>query len=232
MSGIKPRIVFGGAELIDEVSRDVIEEVFEAPFFDQYATIEFERMAWQCPERRGYHIDADSLIMQIVDGNGDEMPVGESGEIVCTSLFNYAMPLIRYNVGDFGVFSEEECPCGRTLPLLSRIEGRSDSLLFLPGGRTLSPRAITVAMGSFHLNRFIHQFRVVQESKHSIEIYLKLDSSFLDQQVMRQGIVSHFRAMLGVDEKSVDFKVVFVDDIPLNKNGKLKIVESKFDGSM
>jgi len=116
VAGINPRIVFGGAELIDDVSRSVIEDVFDAPFFDQYATIEFERMAWQCPERVGYHIDADSLIMQAVDGDGNEVAAGQCGEIVCTSLFNYAMPLIRYKVGDFGVFSDKECSCGRSLP--------------------------------------------------------------------------------------------------------------------
>ena len=229
VSGINPRIIFGGAELIDDVSRNVIEDVFEAPFYDQYATIEFERMAWQCPERQGYHIDADSLIMQGVDAGDDEVAAGESGEIVCTSLFNFAMPLIRYRVGDVGVFSGEDCPCGRTLPLLKRIEGRCDSLLVLPDGRVLSPRAITVAMGSFRLNKYIEQFRIVQETKDSIEITLKLEGSSMDKGVMEKEIVAHFKSMLGLEDGSVAFRVVFVDDMPLSKNGKLKIIESKLD---
>ena len=229
VSGINPRIIFGGAELIDDVSRNVIEEVFEAPFYDQYATIEFERMAWQCPERLGYHIDADSLIMQGVDEGGDEVAAGERGEIVCTSLFNFAMPLIRYRVGDVGVFSDEDCPCGRTLPLLKRIEGRCDSLLVLPDGRVLSPRAITVAMGSFRLNKYIEQFRIVQETKDCIEITLKLGGSSMDKGVMEKEIVAHFKSMLGLEDGSVVFRVVFVDDMPLSKNGKLKIIESKLD---
>ena len=136
VSGINPRIIFGGAELVDPVSRKTIEEVFEAPFYDQYATIEFERMAWQCPERSGYHIDADSLIMEFLDAKGDEVSAGESGEIVCTSLFNYAMPLIRYKVGDFGVPSDEECPCGRMLPLLVGLRGGVIRFCFFQmGGR-------------------------------------------------------------------------------------------------
>ncbi len=232
VSGVNPRIIFGGAELVDPVSRRTIEEVFEAPFYDQYATIEFERMAWQCPERSGYHIDADSLVMEFLDAKGEAVSAGESGEIVCTSLFNYAMPLIRYKVGDFGVPSDEECPCGRTLPLLSRIEGRSDSLLLLPDGRMLSPRTITVAMGSFHLNRFIEQFRIVQERKDSIRIDLKVEDLSEDKRIIEHDLMAHFKAMLGIEDDSVAFNVVFVDDIPLNKNGKLKIIESKLDLSI
>jgi phenylacetate-CoA ligase len=232
VSGINPRIIFGGAELVDSISRSTIEEVFEAPFYDQYATIEFERMAWQCPERSGYHIDADSLIMEFLDSKGDEVSAGESGEIVCTSLFNYAMPLIRYKVGDFGVPSGEECPCGRALPLMSRIEGRSDSLILLPGGRALSPRTITVAMGSFHLNKYIEQFRIVQERIDRIEIDLKVEDSSVDKRIIERDLIVHFKAMLGIEGDSVTFNVVFVDDIPLNKNGKLKIIESKLDLSI
>jgi phenylacetate-CoA ligase len=230
VSGINPRIIFGGAELIDDVSRNVIEEVFEAPFYDQYATIEFERMAWQCSERSGYHIDADSLIMQAVDANGTEVATGESGEMVCTSFFNFAMPLIRYKVGDFGVFSGEDCPCGRTLPMLKRIEGRSDSLLVLPSDRVLSPRTITVAMGSFRFNKYVEQFKIVQYKKDNVEIVLKLESSFKDRNVVERDILVHFKNMLGLNEEdSLVFSVVFVDDMPLNTQGKLKIVESKID---
>jgi phenylacetate-CoA ligase len=230
VSGVNPRMVFGGAELIDDVSRSVIEEVFDAPFYDQYATIEFERMAWQCPERVGYHVDADSLLMQAVDEDGDVVAAGECGEIVCTSLFNYAMPLIRYKVGDFGVFSGEDCSCGRVLPMLKRIEGRSDSLLVLPSGRVLSPRTLTVAMGSFSLNRYVEQFRIVQQKKDSVEIILKLEGSFNDKSVLERDILVHFKNMLSLSEEdSSVFSVVFVDEIPLNKQGKLKIVESKID---
>ena len=60
-------------------------------------------MAWQCPECQEYHIDADALILQFLDKSGEEVSAGENGEIICTSLFNYAMPLIRYAIGDVGI---------------------------------------------------------------------------------------------------------------------------------
>ena len=104
--------------------------------------------------------------------------------------------------------------------------------MLLPDGRALSPRTITVAMGSFHLNRSIEQFRIVQERKDSIEIDLKVEDSSVDKQIIEQDLVGHFKAMLGIEDDSVAFNVVFVDDIPLNKNGKLKIIESKIDFSI
>jgi phenylacetate-CoA ligase len=228
---ISPRIIFGGAELIDEFSRKAVEDAFKAPFYDQYATIEFERMAWQCPAKEGYHIDADSMILQFVDSNGDEVSAGESGQIVCTSLFNYAMPFIRYSVGDWGVYSDEPCSCGRTLPLLSKIEGRSDSLLFLPNGRALSPRAITITMGSFGMKDQIEQFRVVQKRKELLEIQLKTSDSPSTKAVINEGLMEaeiekHFRSMLGIGDEEVSFEIRFVDEIPLGKNGKLQIIES------
>lgn len=230
VSGLKPKMIFGGAELIDDLSRKVIEEVFDAPFYDQYATIEFERMAWQCTERVGYHIDADSLIMEVVNTDGDAVSAGASGEIVCTSLFNYAMPLIRYKVGDFGVLSDDECPCGRALPILSRIEGRSDSLLLLPDGRMLSPRVVTIAMSSFRFNSNVEQFRLIQESKSSLKVIIKLHGeASVDKPVMQQALIAHFKNMFGLEDDSVAITVEFVDDIPLNKSGKLKIVESKIN---
>jgi phenylacetate-CoA ligase len=234
VSVTNPRIIFGGAELCDDSSREIIEEVFKAPFYDQYATVEFERMAWQCPKKEGYHIDADSLIMQFLDSHGDEVSPGESGKIVCTSLFNYAMPFIKYVVGDSGVYSDDQCSCGRTLPLMEKIEGRSDALLFLPQGRTLSPRTITISMGKFHLNKYIEQFKLIQTRKDKLEIQLKIENSdaarkLFENGIMEKEITIHFKSMLGIETEDVTFAVQFVDNIPLSKNGKMQIIESQIN---
>ena len=86
---IKPRLLISGADLIDPRSRQFVEEIFEAPLYDQYGAAEFERLAWQCKEKNGYHIDADSVIMEFVDENGENVAPGETGEIVCTSPVSY-----------------------------------------------------------------------------------------------------------------------------------------------
>ena len=224
---IKPRLVFGGAELVDDHSRRVIENVFGAPFYDQYAIIEVERMSWQCPVGHDYHIDADALILQFVDENGEEVSPGERGEIVCTSLFNYAMPFIRYAVGDIGVSSDEICSCGRKLPLMRTVEGRKDSLIVLPNGRVLTPRSFTIAMNMFKYYRHIDQFRVIQQKQDYLEFLIVLKDVSVDEDVIEKELFAHLRSTFNLDQ--IRFEVKFVDGIPLDKSGKFMAVVSKIN---
>ena len=222
---IKPRFIIGGAEFIDTYCQKYIEKVFGVKFFDQYSSVEFERMAWQCSEQRGYHIDADALILQFLDKNGEEVSPGESGEIVCTSLFNYAMPLIRYAIGDIGIPSDETCECGRTLPLMQMVEGRKDSLLFLPNGRILSPRAFTIAMHEFKFYDFIEKFRIIQKKLDAFEVNLKMKGNVIEEDVMKMELSAHLKTIFSFDD--LRFEIKFVKDIPLDKSGKLMAVISE-----
>jgi len=228
---IRPRFILGGAELIDDFSRKFIENVFNAPFYDQYAIVELDRIAWQCTARLQYHIDADSVIMQFLDEKGEEVSAGERGEIVCTSLFNYAMPFIRYAVGDIGIASNDECPCGIRLPLMRMIEGRKDSLLVLPDGRLLSPRAFTVAMNMFDLTKDINQFRIIQRKKDLFEIHISKKKETVDEKTMESKLVMHLKKMLNVKEGEVVFQIEFDNEIPLDKTGKFSAVVTELKKS-
>jgi phenylacetate-CoA ligase len=222
-----PRMIFGGAELASDDSKRYVEKVFRAPFYDQYATVELERIAWECKAKQGYHIDADAMILQLVDDNGDELSEGESGEMICTSLFNYAMPLIRYAVGDIGVLSDEECDCGRTLPLLKTVEGRSDSLLVLPDGRRLSPRVFTNAVGLFELIGCLEQYSVVQKKVDHFELVIKEKENAVDRTILAAKLLKHLERTIQIDMNEVQFDVRFADSIPMDKGGKMKIVTSE-----
>ncbi|MHA1832375.1 MAG: phenylacetate--CoA ligase family protein, partial [Candidatus Baldrarchaeia archaeon] len=188
--------------------------------------IEFERMAWQCPEKKGYHIDADALILQFVDEEGEEVAPGERGEIVCTSLFNYAMPLIRYSVGDVGVASTEECTCGINFPMMKVLEGRKDSILFLPDGRPLSPIAFIYAMQLFKQFKYIEQWRVIQKGNDLFRIDVKKVNETVDEEIMRTELTRHIRKTLNLNSE-IKVKVNFVNDIHLDKSGKLNKVVLK-----
>jgi len=228
---IRPKVVIGGAELIDRSSKKYLEKVFQAPFYDEYACVELERLAWQCEERNQYHIDADSIVMEFVDEDGEEVAPGETGEIVCTSLFNYAMPFIRYAIGDLGKASEEEnCPCGRTFPLMKVIEGRKDSLIFLPDGRVLSPLAIGWIMEFYKYYQYIDQYRVVQRKIDFFKFIIKKKNS-IDEEVMKAELIAHLRRMLKLGASDVEFEVEFVDNIPLDRSGKLRKVISEICNS-
>jgi phenylacetate-CoA ligase len=225
VKSIRPKFVTGSAELIDDLSRNLVEESFDAPFYDQYSSVELERMSWHCPAKQGYHIDADALIMQFLGKSGEEVSMGERGEIVCTSLFNEAMPLIRYAIGDVGAESDELCVCGRTLPLMKVVEGRKDSLLLFPDGRTITPRTFTIAMNMFKFYRYIDQFRLIQKKLDLFEVEVKVKDDYPNVSSVRDELLSHLQTTLNVDE-SMTWRVNVVEDIPLDKNGKLMAVVS------
>ena len=227
---IKPKFLITGAELIAKSSREFIEDVFDASLYDQYASVELERMAWQCREKSEYHIDADSVVMQFVDEDGEEVAPGEEGEIVCTSLFNHAMPFIRYALDDIGVLSENtECACGRTFPLMKVVEGRKTSLLSLPGGRVLGPFAFMLAVWTFKHYDCIDLFRIIQKRKDLLVFRLKTKDCGSDEKKIEKELVTHLRRVLSISEDEVAFEIEFVDDIPLDKSGKFKIVVSELE---
>jgi len=229
-SVIRPRFIIGGAELADGFSRQTIERAFKAPFYDQYACIEFERLAWQCKEKNGYHVDADSVIMQFVDEDGEEVAPGELGEVVCTSLFNKAMPLVRYAVGDVGKLSTDSCcRCGRTLPLMKVMEGRKDSIITLPDGRKLAPLVIGDGMMFFEYFNEIEQYRVIQKRPDSFRIVVKLKRQVVDRKEFEREFVAHFRRLLRIGEDEATVDVEFAEEIPIESSGKLRKVISELD---
>jgi len=230
MKSIHPRIIFGSGDLIDKSSRNYLEKVFNAPYYDQFGCTEVDRSAWQCPEHLGYHIDEDSVIMQFVDENGEEVAPGERGEIVYTSLFNYAMPFIRYGTMDIGVPIDEECPCGRKLPLMKVVEGRSNSFLVFPDGHVVPPMSFIETLKAFMLTEEIDQYRVIQKSKNFVGIYVKKTRENVDEEKIRSWLLTNILDGLPkvekVDLSEVTFEVKFVDELPLSGRGKLNVVVS------
>ena len=225
---IRPRFLISGADLIDPRSRKYVEEVFDAPFYDQYGCAELERLAWQCEERGEYHIDADSIIMEFVDEDGERVAPGETGEIVCTSLFNHAMPFIRYATGDLGRASKEtECPCGRTFPLMKIIEGRKDEVVVLPDGRALSSFAFVAGMYQLSFYKNIDQFRVVQKKEDLFRFLIKMRKNNVDGKSAEKELIRLFTKALNIDADEVKFEVKFVNDISLDESGKFRIVVSE-----
>ena len=224
---IRPRFIIGGAELIDDSQRHFIEKSFDAPFYDQYSSMEFGSLAWQCKEKMGYHVDADSVIMQIVDENGDDVAPGEKGEIVCTSLFNHAMPFIRYAIGDVGISSEDNCPCGRTFPLMELVEGRKDSFITLPNGRVYSPHVFCLIMEKFKFYDSVDHYRIIQRKIDLIEFQIKLKTDVVEKESLKKDLIVHFKNALNIDKNEVTFEVESVKDIPLDETGKLTTVVSK-----
>ncbi len=229
---IRPRFVMGGAELTDAPSRKFLEEVFDAPFYDQYATEELQMIAWQCPERSEYHVDADSVVVQFVDDEGNEVAPGERGELVCTSLFNHAMPFIRYALGDMGVPSAGQCcSCGRIFPLMKMVEGRKDSVVTLSNERKVPALVFGWMMEFYKYYRDIYQYRIVQKRVDLLRVLIKKKPNAASESEMRGELVRHMRSMLGLSGSEVTIEVEFVDELPLDKSGKLRKIISELESS-
>jgi phenylacetate-CoA ligase len=164
-----PRIVFTDSELLTPPARRLIEAAFGAPVFDVFGTFETDNIGYECEEHAGYHLAIDCVVAEFVR---DGMPVepGESGDLVCTVLDNYAMPFIRYRLDDTAAASPEACRCKRNLPLMSVVEGRHYDNVLLPDGATQSPLRILVALDS--IGELALEYQIVQKATDAFQVRL------------------------------------------------------------
>lgn len=110
--------------------RCFIEETFKGQVFDRYATCELGEIAYQCQAQMGMHLSVENVYLEIVNAEGQPAQPGELGQVVVTSLTNYGMPFIRYNMADIAAwYSNEPCPCGRGHPMMSALKGRQNEML-------------------------------------------------------------------------------------------------------
>jgi phenylacetate-CoA ligase len=116
--------------------RSEIERKFGLKAYDIYGLTETSGpgVAFECECQNGMHINEDNFYPEIIDPNtGEQLPEGEEGELVFTSITKEAFPLIRYRTRDIASICREKCPCGRTLVKMSRIKGRTDDMLIIRG---------------------------------------------------------------------------------------------------
>ena len=143
---IRPRDIWVGGENLSTAMRAYIEEVFQCPVVESYGASEFLTVATAC--RHGHlHINADWVIIESVDADGQPVPDGTMGQTtLLTNLANHVQPLIRYDLGDRTTISHQRCACGSPLPTIS-VHGRDDEPLSLgPEGVTLLPLALTTVL--------------------------------------------------------------------------------------
>lgn len=116
------RLAMCGGEAVDDSLRERTRRVLGLDLRDNYGSTE-AFLAFQCPAG-SYHINAEHVLMEIVDESGRKVAPGTMGRVLVTTLENYLMPLVRYEIGDYAIAAHGQCSCGRTLPLLERVLGR------------------------------------------------------------------------------------------------------------
>ena len=158
------------AEVLSDATRDLCREVLGVPIVDIYSASELGNIALQCPQSGLYHVQSESLLVEILDGNGAPCLPGEVGRVVVTTLHGFAMPLLRYELRDYAEVAAA-CPCGRGLPSLRRILGRTRNLMRTPLGEDLWPLGL---LNDYHWAP-IRQYQVAQLELDHIEFRMVTD---------------------------------------------------------
>ena len=173
--------------------------------------------ALECPEHSGLHVPIQRVVMGIVDDEGQPVPSDKPGKIVLTDLFNYSMPFIRYEVGDIAVASEKACSCGRGLPLLKDLCGRTNDILRFKNGIILSGPSFTTIFKHFP----ILQYQVVQVDMDNILIRIVKGKEYTEEHSKQ--IIKTMEYHIGHPDS---VRLEFVQDIIPTKAGKRLFVIS------
>ena len=181
---------------------------------DSYSSQELGYIALQCPVSGLYHTMSETLIVEVLNEQGQACREGEIGRVVVTDLCNYATPLIRYDIGDYAEVGGI-CSCGRTLPTLKRIYGRERNMLKLPDGRQHWP---LVGFQQYRAVAPVLQYQLIQKSLTHIEVRLVLEQALSpNQQAALSGVI---QSSLGYPF-TLNF-VFFEHAIPRSKGGKFE----------
>ena len=216
-----PKVITYSSDALSPSMRRMIEEDYAVPVFAFYEAVEAFKIGFQCGRSAGVHQNVDLYPVRIVDEQDQPVPDGVSGEVIVSNLVNRATVLLNYRLGDLATRHASPCTCGRTLPLLSLPEGRSDEYLTLPGGRRIHPQAIrTVVLDE----DAVWQFQAVQETVEEIRLAIVPDprANGVD---LEQRLQLRLTSVLGPD---VRIRILLADSIPRREGAsKFRVVVSR-----
>ena len=211
--------------IIDSMSlfeREVrmIERVFGCKVWWNYHNRENGTFASECSEHNGYHLFSQNFVFEFIR-EGQKVALGETGSIVVTDLTNYAMPFIRYEVGDMGVPSDEICACGRGLPLMRKLLGRTMEILVSATGDFIVAPFFGRLEHIFRI-RDVKQYQVVQETPSRIIVIIIPGKTYTyeDTNIIKKAM----RSVMG----DLEIEVKLVDSIAKSKSGKRQVIIRKF----
>jgi phenylacetate-CoA ligase len=216
--GWRPRAVITTSEILYDWQRKTIQDAFRCPVVDEYGTSEVGIIAFQCPQG-GLHITSENIYLEILKPDSDE-PVlpGEPGRVVVTSLRNRAFPLIRYDLGDYAAVSDELCQCGRGLPLIKSIQGRSNDAMLAGDGSVVHSELLA------YINRVLQgrgmgmeEYVVIQKSRERLVLLVTRDTTLSPE--AEEYLGRQIRLYLG---DKVSLEVERVHELPQDRSGKMR----------
>jgi phenylacetate-CoA ligase len=213
---IRPKAVFTYGETLLPHYRRTIEEAFKCKVHDWYGATELDSIAHQCGQHEGHHVTEENVFLEIEKDDEAAVP-GEEGKVLLTNLNNFAMPLIRYDIGDLGKMLRDDCPCGRELSLFKPIGRTYEYFVHSDGAFTFLRDMKTVFE-----DLPIEDFQIVQQSCDEIVIkivkragYTKAHTDF----ILKNSAL--------IISRIVKVRVEVVDSVPLIGFGKVPHFVSK-----
>lgn len=199
---LRHRFLIVSGSLLDDRLRRMAEQEWGREIFISYGCMETGRIAIECPRHEGLHVNADHMLVEILNNGRPALP-GETGEVVLTALNQFNMPFIRYRLGDLAAWTGRPCSCGSTLPLICAPEGRNEDLLRFAGGKSRSPTSFSYALrSSGHLD----QYQVVQETLDWIRIRIVPLPTWTtgEQDRLKQQLLASIPAGVRIDFEPVE----------------------------
>lgn len=215
INGIKG--VKTASETLYKSHRNTIGEAFNSDVFDWYGQGEFVASCCECNEHN-YHINAEFGYFEFIN-DGEAVSTGEEGEIVVTNFVNKSMPLIRYLPGDIGIPSDDECNCGRKLPIIKSIKGKTREIVICKNGKRIHGEFFTRV---FESQYWIKESQIIQENYQRIRIILSLnrEPSFEE----KREIIKNIKKVVGLNTEII---FDYVKEISPTKAGKRHFIISK-----
>jgi phenylacetate-CoA ligase len=210
-------VVFVTSERLYDHQRVLIEQTFSCPVANGYGGRDAGFIAHQCPAG-GMHITAEDIIVEIIDGEGKVLPPGKEGEVVITHLATRDFPFIRYRTGDVAVLDERPCACGRGLPILKEIRGRTTDFVMATDGTIMHGLALIYVIRDIP---GVENFRVIQETMYETRVQLVTGADFRAESL--QLIERGMQQRLGSD---VRVSIERMAHIPRESSGKYRYVVS------
>ena len=201
--------------------KGTIGAAFDCPVYERYGTLELGLISHPCREQGLQHVVAEVVLVEIVREDGTPAEPGEVGSVLITCLRNRAMPLIRYRLGDLGSLATHSCPCGRGLPVLESLVGRTNEMLARPDGGVVLPSVMVDELMAI-AGPGLLEFKIVQQRDLTVEI-LVAQRDEPDPEECRRRLAASFDRLIGLPGGTV---VTRVPDIPADRAEKLRVVVS------
>ncbi|AKB24330.1 Phenylacetate-coenzyme A ligase [Methanosarcina sp. MTP4] len=212
-----PNGIITSASTLYSDNKKLIEEVFGTKVFNRYGTREVGDVACSCDKDEGLHLNIFNQYVEILDDDLEPCEAGKIGKVYVTTLNNYVMPLIRYQIGDMAIPAKnEQCSCGRGLPLIETVVGRQTDVFRMKDGRVIPGEFFIHFIGVVYNKDYISKFQVIQKDYDFVLIKLVLKNE-VQFNCYKEDIIKSIKYVMGQDCK-VEFE--FVEDIEPTKSGK------------